>query len=92
LNAQPYGEFIENDLLLLLEDVPLHIRQTLIYQHDGALAHFFRQTREMLNARFSKKWMARRSDPITWPARSPNLNVRDYFVWGHIKNLIEYRP
>ena len=26
---------------------------------------------------------------ITWPTRSPDLNVLDYFVWAHIKDLIE---
>jgi len=31
------------------------------------------------------------SDPITWSARSPDLNVFDYFVWGYIKNLIKHR-
>jgi len=29
--------------------------------------------------------------PIIWPARSPDLNVIDYFVWGHVKALVEHR-
>ena len=81
-----YREFLENDLPVLLEDVPLNIRQTLIYQP----AHFSCQTREMLDARFPERWIGR-GDPITWPARSPDLNVLDYFVRGHIKDLIEHR-
>ena len=44
----------------------------------------------MLDARFPKRWMGR-GGPITWPARSPDLNVLDYFVWDHIKDLIEHR-
>ena len=32
-----------------------------------------------------------RGDPITQSARSPDLNVFDYFVWGHIKDLIKHR-
>ncbi|KYN30080.1 hypothetical protein ALC57_00457 [Trachymyrmex cornetzi] len=83
LNAQAYGEFITNDLPRLLEDVPLHVRQTLIYQHDGAPA-------EMLDARFPERWIGR-DGPIIWPPRSPDLNVLDYFIWGHIKQLIEHR-
>ncbi|KYQ48387.1 hypothetical protein ALC60_12568 [Trachymyrmex zeteki] len=31
-----------------------------------------------------------RGGPIIWPARSPDLNVLDYFIWGHIKNLVEH--
>jgi len=30
-----------------------------------------------------------RGGPIIWPARSPDLNVLDYFIWGHIKALVE---
>ena len=32
-----------------------------------------------------------RGGPFTWPARSPDLNVLDYFVWGYIKNKVEHR-
>jgi len=32
-----------------------------------------------------------RDGPIHWPARSPDLNVLDYFVWGHFKDLIKHR-
>jgi len=32
-----------------------------------------------------------KDDPIIWLARSPDLNVLDYFVWSHIKNLVEHR-
>ena len=32
-----------------------------------------------------------RGGPITWPPRSPNLNVLDFFIWGHIKTLVEDR-
>ncbi|XP_036144368.1 uncharacterized protein LOC118646151 [Monomorium pharaonis] len=31
-----------------------------------------------------------RGGPINWPARSPDLNVLDFFVWSHIKTLIEH--
>jgi len=83
---------LENDLPTLLEDVPLHIRRELIFQHvcDGAPPHFSRQVREILDAHYPDGWMGR-GGPIIWPARSPNLNVLDYFIWGHIKDLVEHR-
>ncbi|XP_067207843.1 uncharacterized protein [Linepithema humile] len=90
LNGQIYAEFLQNELPILLENVPLHVRAELIYQHDGAPAHYSRQARQILNALFPEKWMGR-GGPVTWPTRSPDLNVLDYFVWGHIKNLVEYR-
>lgn len=73
----------------LLEDVPLRDRETMMFQHDGAPAHYRRQVREILNARFPDRWIGR-GGPIIWPARSPDLNVLDYFVWGYIKALVEH--
>ncbi|XP_032689036.1 uncharacterized protein LOC116852618 [Odontomachus brunneus] len=90
LNGQAYGHFLRNDLPILLEDVPLHMRQILVFQHDGAPAHSARQIRHILNTRFPERWMGR-GGPITWPARSPDLNVLDYFVWGYVKASVEHR-
>ncbi|KAL6416733.1 hypothetical protein ACFW04_013191 [Cataglyphis niger] len=56
----------------------LEHQQQLIFQHDGALAHFSRQARNILNAYYPDKWMGR-DGPIIWPARLPDLNVLDYF-------------
>ena len=81
---------MENELPDLLADVPLRVRAQLIFQHDGAPAHFRREVRELLNARYPDRWIGR-GGPITWPARSPDLNVLDFFVWGYIKSLIEHR-
>lgn len=73
---------------MLLEDVPLGARENIIFQHDGAPAHSSRRVRHILDARFPDRWMGR-GGPIPWPPRSPDLNVLDYFVWGHIKALVE---
>lgn len=76
-------------LPILLEDVPLRMRETMIFQHDGAPAHFSRQAREILNTYFPDRWIGR-GGPINWPARSPDLNVLDYFVWGYVKAAVEH--
>jgi len=89
LNGELYADFLINELPVLLENVPLRARETLIFQHDGAPAHFSRRVREILNERFPDRWMGR-GGPIIWPARSPDLNVLDYFIWGHIKALVEH--
>ncbi|EFN81496.1 hypothetical protein EAI_12202, partial [Harpegnathos saltator] len=69
---------------------PLNIRAQLIYQHDGAPAHFCLEVREVLNAQFPDRCQSSGS-PIIWPARSPDLNVLDFFIWGYIKSLIEHQ-
>ncbi|XP_071640881.1 uncharacterized protein [Temnothorax longispinosus] len=90
LTGEVYARFLEHELPGLLEDVPLREREELIFQHDGAPAHFSRQARNVLDARYPGRWMDR-GGPIIWPARSPDLNVLDYFVWGYIKDLVEHR-
>ncbi|XP_066585439.1 uncharacterized protein [Prorops nasuta] len=88
LDGEKYVEFLQEQLTLLLEDVPLLVRKNMIFQHDGAPAHFHRNTRTTLDAQFPDRWMGR-GGPITWPARSPDLTPLDFFLWGHIKNLVE---
>ena len=33
-----------------------------------------------------------RGGPIGWPARSPNSTPCDYFLWGHVKDLVSRDP
>jgi len=52
-----YRNFFQNELPALLEDIPLQERTEIIFQHDGAPAHFSRQVREFLNAHYPDRWM-----------------------------------
>ncbi|EFN84588.1 hypothetical protein EAI_03912, partial [Harpegnathos saltator] len=59
LNGEIYADFIKNQLPGLLEDVPLQAQAQLIFQHDGARAHFSRQMRDTLDTRFPERWIGR---------------------------------
>ncbi|XP_070529962.1 uncharacterized protein [Cardiocondyla obscurior] len=87
LDGERYAQFLENHLPILLEKLPLQMRQTMIFQHDGAPPHYSRRARMVLDRHFPDRWIGR-NGPISWPARSPDLNVLDYFVWGYIKNRV----
>lgn len=87
LNGRQYANFLQNDLPELLEDIPLHVRRDMFYQHDGASARFSVSARRILNEKFPNSWIGRRG-PMNWPARSPDLNPMDFFVWGHMKEFI----
>ncbi|XP_050300704.1 uncharacterized protein LOC126739181 [Anthonomus grandis grandis] len=50
LNGANYLQFLREELPILLEDVPLEIRQRMMFQHDGCPAHFARSVREFLDA------------------------------------------
>lgn len=56
------------------------------YHHDGAPAHRALDTRDWLDANFNN-WIGI-GGTIHWPARSPDLNPLDFFLWGRTKSDI----
>ena len=43
--------------------------------------------RVILHQRFPNKWIGRQG-PTQWPARSPDLNPLDFYLWGHLKAIV----
>lgn len=91
LTGLVYKDFLENQLPVLLEDVPLERRHQMIFHHDGAPAHYLQNVREHLQISFLGRWIGR-GGPINWPPRSPDLNPLDYFLWGHLKQIVYAEP
>lgn len=87
LTAAGYLNFLEENLPLLLDDIPLASRQGMWFQHDGAPVHFGRQVQNFLNTAYPEKWIGR-GGFINWPARSPDLTPLDYFLWGALKAIV----
>ena len=54
---------------------------------DGAPAHYFRGASQVLDEMFPKRWIDRGSR-VTWPARSPDMTLLDFFLWGAMKNVV----
>ena len=71
--------------------MPLHVRQNMWFQHDGAPPHFTCAVRCHLDQRFGQTWIGR-GGPIAWPACSPDLTPLDYFLWGHMMSLVYEIP
>jgi hypothetical protein len=59
--------------------------------HDGAPPHFSRNVQGILNRMYPNCWIGR-GGPRHWPARSPDLNPVDFFLWGYVKNVVYNRP
>lgn len=91
LNGSTYLVFLRDILPQLLQNVPATLRHNMWFMHDGAPAHFFIGVRNHLNSTYPGKWIGR-SGPVAWPARSPDLNPLDFFVWGHLKSLVYETP
>jgi hypothetical protein len=82
LSDPTYLNFLNNDLPLLLEDVPLLTRRRMWFQHDGAPAHFTLAVRRWLHEHYPGRWIGRRNGtPVHWPSRSPDLSPMD-FIFG----------
>lgn len=91
LNGAQYLNFLQYDLAQLLQNVPPVLRENMWLQHDGAPAHFALDVRRYLNQEFEGRWIGR-GGPISWPPRSPDLTKLDFFLWGHIKNIVYQTP
>ena len=91
LTGPNYLEFLQDQLPTLLEEVPVATRRSMWFMHDGAPAHFARTVREHLDSQFTNKWIGR-NGPMNWPARSPDLNPLDFFLWGYVKSLVYETP
>lgn len=61
--------------------------EQIIFQQDGAPAHYHNDVRDFLNEQFPGSWIGR-GGPIAWPARSPDLTPLDFFAWGFIKDIV----
>jgi hypothetical protein len=91
LNGPAYCVSLQEVLPVLLEDVPLAVRRDMWFQHDGAAAYFSAQTQQHLNTQFPDRWLGR-GGPELWPARLPDLNPLDFFLWEHLKEIVYRDP
>lgn len=91
LNGQIYTNFLGNELPQLLENLPLLLRAQMYFMHDGAPPHFSIMARDHLNNTYRNRWIGR-GGPVSWPPRSPDLNPLDFYLWGHVKQLVYSRP
>lgn len=91
LNGQTYTDFLQNELPQLLENLPPDLRAQMWFMHDGAPPHFSIIARQHLQNVYGNRWIGR-GGPVPWPPRSPDLNPLDFYLWGHLKQLVYSRP
>lgn len=91
LDGKSFLRFLRYRLQPFLEDVPLQIRQNMIFQLDGAPAHKFKPVATYLNNKFPDKWIGL-NGPMKWPPRSPDLTPLDFFLWGYLKDVVYQEP
>ncbi|GJQ73228.1 hypothetical protein Trydic_g1110, partial [Trypoxylus dichotomus] len=87
LTPKWYLHFLANKLPELLENVPLNVRRDMWFLHDGTSPHFERKVRQYLRDLFQKRRITRKGH-VQWPARSPDLNPVNFYLWERMKQLV----
>ncbi|EFN79456.1 hypothetical protein EAI_08334, partial [Harpegnathos saltator] len=66
---QNYSNLLRNQVIPAIQDIAGEAFHNVWLQQDGAPAHFFLQTQNILNDVFTDRWIGR-SGTIEWPPRS----------------------
>ncbi|XP_025266325.1 uncharacterized protein LOC105254594 isoform X2 [Camponotus floridanus] len=62
------------------------------FQQDGAPCHTANETMTVLRKMFGNRLISRTAS-LSWPPRSPDLSVCDFFLWGYLKSRVyETKP
>lgn len=81
--------YLQHRLEEMAED---HNLEDVWFQQDGATAHTARISLGVLKQMFPGRLVSLRGD-IGWPARSPDLSMCDFFLWGYLKDKVfRHRP
>jgi hypothetical protein len=84
VTGERYRTMINGFLLPQIAELGL---ENMWFQHDGATAHTARPTMDILRQAFPGRLISRFGD-LHWPARSPDLSVLDFFLWGFLKSRV----
>ena len=85
VNGARYLDMLKTKVFPIVKEFP-HFGD-LHFQQDGAPAHYTKDVRQWLDESFPGCWIGHRG-PIEWPARSPDLTLPDFFLWGVLKNAV----
>lgn len=92
VNQITYRVLLEEEVLPAIMDLYHGEQENVIFQQDGAPAHFARSIRAYLNEIFGDNWIGRGGPDLIWPPRSPDLTPPDFFLWGVLKDKVYREP
>ena len=86
VNETNYQAMIRNFFVSELRQKSLNFDKQWLMQ-DGATPHTSKRTIACLKEIFECRIVSRKT-PIEWPARSPDLNPCDFYLWGNLKSKV----
>ena len=88
VNFEHYVAMLHNYLQARMEEIIENEGLGVVwFQQDGATAHTARISLNILRHMFPGRLVSLRGD-LGWPARSPDLSICDFFLWGHLKERV----
>ena len=88
VNSERYVAMLQNYLQPRMEEIIENEGLGVVwFQQDGATAHTARISLNILRHMFPGRLVSLRGD-LGWPARSPDLSICDFFLWGHLKEKV----
>ena len=85
VDQENYLDMLERFFYPFLEKRKL--TKKIIFQQNGAPAHFAKSLRSWLNDKFDNRWIGR-GGSTSWDPRSPDMTPLDFFLWDYIKNNV----
>ena len=92
VTGKVYQDILEN---WLMPQLPSEEVQGSIYQQDIAPPHWHKEVQEYLNEYLPGRLVGRAAATdytCTWPPRSLELTVCDFFLWGFVKDNVYVPP
>lgn len=87
LNQEKYNSLLRNEISNYLDELPLAELNRVVFHQDGATPHNARINTDFLHNCFGDKWIGTYG-PTRWPARSPDLNPLDFFLWSYMQDKV----
>jgi hypothetical protein len=92
VNSKHYTAMLQNFLQSRMENiVENEALGDMWFQQDGATACTAWMSLNVLKHMFPRCLVSLRGD-LQWPARSPDLSICDFSLWGHLKERVALTP
>ena len=88
MNSERYCDVLKDIVIPNLQSNRYRLHY---FQQDGASVHFALTVRELLNRELCGRWIGR-AGPISWPPRSPDLSINDFFLWSYVRDNVYKNP
>ena len=89
MTSERYAHMLQDFFIACLQGLP--VNKTTYFQQDGATSHTAKIAMNILRPLFPGHLISRYGD-IECPAKSPDLPVCDFYLWGHLKSVAYSAP